>query len=200
MKSSKRITWAITLFIIVMLTGCAGTVVNMQELPEGEVPRGANPGQAQIVFMRPSNLGFAIQSSVFEIINDEPQLIGIVAAKKKVSYQVDPGEHLFMVIGESADFMSANIAADKTYHALVTPRIGAWKARFSLRPVSSEDRGSGKFNEWNTATNWVAKSATSDSWAEKNIASIRKKQEKYFKKWMNKGRENQPRLRADDGI
>ena len=32
--------------------------------------------------------------------NDKPSIVGIVAAKKKVSYEVEPGEHLFMVTGE----------------------------------------------------------------------------------------------------
>ena len=61
-----------------------------------------------IVFLRPSTLGFAVQSSVFNATEDTPDLVGIVAAKAKVAYQLDPGDYLFMVIGESADFMTAN--------------------------------------------------------------------------------------------
>lgn len=81
-------------------------------------------GKSLIVFMRPSSIGYAIQSSVFEVKGDDVHLAGIVAAKKKVAYQVEPGKHLFMVVGESADFMSAELEKDKTYYALVTPRVG----------------------------------------------------------------------------
>ncbi len=200
MKVIKGMSRAISLSLIMLLAGCAGGVVNMQEVPEAEVPLGPNPGQSQIIFMRPSSFGFAIQSSVFEIVDDEPRLVGIVASKKKVSYQVEPGEHLFMVVGESADFMSTDLDPDKTYHALVTPRIGAWKARFSLRPVTLEDRSNGEFDGWNDATKWVVKSAASDTWAAENMSSIKKKQNKYLPKWQNKGSENQPRLQRGDGI
>jgi len=186
--------------IFLSLAGCAGTVVNMQEISDEEANTGPAAGKSRVVFMRPSTLGFAIQSSVFEVVESQPRLVGIVAAKKKVSYEIDPGEHLFMVIGESADFMSAKLDPDKTYHALVTPRIGAWKARFSLRPVTQEELTGAEFNKWSNATSWVAKSADSSAWVADNLTSIKKKQNKYFPKWQEKGEENQPRLHPVDGL
>ena len=119
-----------------LLGGCAGTVKSMREAPvEKSVAMKPEPGKALVVFMRPSGLGFAVQSSVFDVKDNQPSLVGIVAAKAKVAYQAPPGVHLFMVIGESADYMEAELLPDLTYYAQVSPRMGMWKARFSVEPV-----------------------------------------------------------------
>jgi len=111
---------ASTLFIAFVLSGCAGTVKNMQPFQGDPAKLVPEAGKAMVVFMRPSTLGFAVQSSVFRATEGTPDLVGIVAAQAKVAYQVDPGDHLFMVIGESADFMTAQVAAGKTYYAVVS--------------------------------------------------------------------------------
>jgi hypothetical protein len=153
-----------------------------------------------IVFMRPSTLGFAIQSSVFRVTEGTPDVVGIVAAKAKVAYQVDPGEYLFMVIGESADFMSAEVEAGKTYYTLVTPRVGAWKARFSLKPVARPDQDRTQLDGWLRACTWVEKSPATDTWAAENMADIQDKQKRYYKKRMEKDAAERPRLTPEDGI
>lgn len=186
--------------LALLVAGCAGTVKNMQPVPPESIVSAPQEGKSLLVFMRPSGLGFAIQSSVFEIKSDKPSLVGIVAAKTKVSHQLEPGEHLFMVVGESADFMSAELEANKTYYALVTPRMGAWKARFSLKPVHANELATSQFTEWEEACEWVEKTAASDEWASSNMASIQSKQSKYYEKWMNKDVSERPRLLPGDGI
>ena len=187
-----------SLFFALLMSGCAGPVKHMQIVPMDKVVTSPEEGKSMIVFMRPSTLGFAIQSSVFEI-KDNPSLIGIVAAKKMVSYQVEPGEHLFMVVGESADFMSAKLEASKTYYALVTPRMGLWKARFSLKPVHLDELNTPQFNEWLQACEWVEKSPSADIWLSENLADIRSKQEEYYEKWMSKEEVDRPKLLPQDG-
>jgi len=136
------------LLLALLLSGCAGTVKNMRTVPPDRIVTAPEEGKSMVVFMRPSGLGFAIQSSVFEIKGDNPSLVGIVAAKKKVSYQLEPGKHLFMVVGESADFMSAELEVNKAYYALVIPRMGMWKARFSLKPIHADELNSSQFKQW----------------------------------------------------
>lgn len=152
-----------------------------------------------IVFMRPSGIAYAIQSSVFEINDQNPSLAGILAAKKKMAYQLEPGEHLFMVIGESADFMSAKVEANKTYYTLVTPRMGVWKARFSLRPVHQGELNSSELTEWLNSCEWVEKINASDDWANRNMASIQSKYKNYFNKWISKDPSERPNLLPHDG-
>ena len=96
----------------------------MRDIPSDQVPAAMESDRARIVFMRPSGFGFAVQSSIFETVSGEPELIGIVSAKKKVGFNCSPGKHLFMVIGESADFMSANVVGGKTYMQLLPPGCG----------------------------------------------------------------------------
>jgi hypothetical protein len=158
------------------------------------------PGKSLVIFMRPSGMGYAVQSSVFKIVNDTPDLVGIVAAKKQVACEVDPGEHLFMVIGESADFMSADLAPDKTYYAYVTPRMGVWKARFSLAPVTSEERETSTFKDCQSSCQWVELSTESANWASSNVNDIQSKYREYHAKWMSKGESERPKLYPQEGI
>lgn len=187
------------LLIALILPGCAGTVKNMRSVSPEQIVTAPEEGKSMLIFMRPSTLGFGIQSSVFEIQEDSPALVGIVAAKMKVAYQLEPGEHLFMVVGESADFMSAELEANKTYYALVTPRMGAWKARFSLEPIHATQLGSSQFNEWIEACDWVEKSGASENWAHENMVSIQQKQKKYWETWMRKDISRRPKLLPQDG-
>jgi len=183
-----------------LLAGCAGEIKNMQPYtgdPAAIVPPA---DKALIVFLRPSTLGFAVQSSVFHVNDGDLDLAGIVASKMKVAYEVDPGNHLFMVIGESADFMSAEVEAGKTYHALVTPRMGAWKARFSLRPVAKSGEDRDQLDQWLTECEWVEKNAASEAWAQENLASVKAKQAKYYPAWMEKSEADRPKLVPADGL
>lgn len=176
--------------------GCAGPVKNMSAV--ANVSLAAQPNEAVVVFMRPSSYGAGFQSSVFEVAPDQPaRLVGIVAAKKKVAYRTRPGDHMFMAIGESADFMQARLEAGKVYYALVTPRMGWWEARFSLRPVHVADRGS--LAAWQGDTEWVELNADSAQWASDNAADIEEKRAKYLPEWSQKAPLDQPVLRSDDG-
>ncbi len=200
MNIKQSFTPHITLLLLVIfLSGCAGTVNNMRTVPPDRVAAVPEEGKSMVVFMRPSGIGFAIQSSVFEIKGDKPSLVGIVAAKKKVVYQLEPGTHLFMVVGESADFMSAELDSNKTYYALVTPRMGAWKARFSLMPIHADEFNSSQFNKWLEGCEWVEKTPDSEDWASANMASIQSKYKEYYTKWMSKKLSERPKLLPQDG-
>ena len=199
-KSSRNllILWVLLLPAL-LLSGCAGSVKHMRAVPPEQAVAAPSPGKSMVVFMRPSSMAFNIQSSVFEVVGERPRLAGIVASKKQVSYEVEPGERLFMVIGESADFMSADLQPDKTYYALVTPRMGVWKARFSLKPVHAEELQSPRFSEWLAGCAWVEKTPESDQWAEANMPSIQSKQQGSYEKWMQRPEADRPRLMPGDG-
>lgn len=198
-NQNRRWLFLAALLAVIMLSGCAGAVKNMRVVPADQVVTSPVQGKAMVVFMRPATMGYAIQSTVFEVKQDEPELVGIVAAKKKVGYQVEPGKHLFMVVGESADFMSAELDAEKTYYALVTPRMGMWKARFSFKPVSAAELKTPEFNKWYDACEWVEKIPAADTWAADNMPSIKSKQETYYMKWMNRDSAARPMLYPEDG-
>lgn len=122
---------------ILLLAGCAGAESN------GAAARlavmGPPPGRAMIVFLRPALLDNAGPSPVLDITAEPPVLVGIITAGRKLAYVSDPGAHRFMVMGEVADFMDAELRADRIYYARVGPRFGAAQERFSLHPVPAND-------------------------------------------------------------
>ena len=199
MNRVKLLPSVALLTIMLFLGGCAGSVKNMQEVPASSIKTKPSPGKSMVVFMRPSSMAFGIQSSVFEIRGNQPHLVGIVAAKKKVAYEVNPGKHTFMVISESGDFMTANLLANKTYYALVSPRMGAWRARFSLNAVHNNEVNSARFNKWLHECKWVRKTSDSINWANKNNASIQSKFTGNYNKWLSKPANKKPHLSPKDG-
>jgi hypothetical protein len=181
----------------VALGACGGAA---QMIPAGEAPA-LRPGEALIVFMRPSNYGGLVASSVFDVTTAESKFVGIVYPGNKLAHALPAGEHTFMVVGESADFMRATVVAGRTYHALVTPRIGVWKARFSFRPVRQAELGGSEFADWDAATQFVANSAASQNWAVQNAADVNSKRAQYWPEWMSKPPHQQlsQTLNAEDG-
>jgi len=187
------------LAITSLLSGCAGTVVHMRELAADKAPVAPAPGKAAVVFLRPSGVGFAVQSSVFEVKDNQSLLVGIVAAKTKVAYQVEPGKRLFMAIGESADFMTADLLPNRTYYVLVAPRMGLWKARFGLKPVRGEELDSPEIKSSLADCKWVEKTDASENWARGNMASIESKRAEYYPDWVKQPEQERPHLSQGDG-
>ena len=184
------------LLMMLVVSGCAGPISHMREAPASG-PLVPPSGKAVVVFMRPSSLGFAIASSVYELRGDGDRFVGIVPAKRKVSYVADPGSTRFMVVSEAADFMAAELEAGKTYYALVTPRMGMWKARFSLRPVTAADVAEGRLAEWDADCAHIENTPSSQAWAKDNWADIQAKKLEYLQKW--EPRTDKPTLHAGDG-
>jgi hypothetical protein len=106
-------------------------------------------------------------------------------------YDVPPGPRKFMVYSEAADFMDAKLAPGKTYYSVVAPRMGAWKARFSLWPV--KQTSANEFNlqnkdleVWVKNGTLVEKIPEADAWFQKNGAAVRKTQADYTEVWKKK--------------
>ena len=198
MKRQSCFTAMLLVATVWLLSGCAGSSSHMKEVAGDAISIAPSGQEAAVVFMRPSGLGFAINSSVFDIDGDTNTFVGIVSAKKKIVYKTKPGQHMFMVIGESADFMQADLQAGKTYYALVTPRMGAWKARFSLKPVGRNELSSAEFKEWVDGCAYTENTASSFGWAKDNGPSVQAKKREYLPKWHGKSGEDKPYLRAED--
>lgn len=198
---TRHVAIAVFISAAMFLIGCGGSNQYMKPAASGQGdPASFNlgEGEAGIIFMRPSTFGFAISSSVFELNGEDEMFVGIVSAKKKVFYKTSAGEHMFMVIGESADFMKANLMAGKLYYALVTPRMGAMKARFSLRPVTKGELTQGEFKSWDKACELTENTPEAYQWAKKNSGSIKSKRAKYWPVWDGKSDFDKPILREDD--
>jgi hypothetical protein len=173
----------VLLFAFLLLGACAGHSDYMADVPATKATYAPAPNKALVVFMRPSGLGFAIQSSVFDITNGDPAFIAIVPAKKKVAHQVPAGTYRFMVIGESASFLDATLVAGKTYYAVVDPRMGMWKARFAFEPVHEKELGSADLKGWLNDCTWVETTPQALQWSKDNMPSIKEKKSDYLQEW-----------------
>lgn len=186
------------------LAGCGGVKSDhMVRRDRGLTP---GPDEAVVVFLRASGMGGLVQSSVFNVTGEQ-EFIGIVSAGTKVAYKAKPGKHLFMVIGENADFMDAELEGGKTYYVLVAPRTGMFKARFSLLPIHDDAQAkysirSERFQEWLRDTYWVEPGATAQAWYEGARKSIDDRRVVYKRKWNKRSAEDKRELflHARDGV
>ncbi|WP_144428356.1 hypothetical protein ABMY26_32530 [Azospirillum sp. HJ39] len=163
---------------LLLLSACASP--HMRDASEPVAATKPSENSATLVLMRPSMFGGAIQSSVYDITSGKSEFIGIVSAGKKIAYETPAGKHRLMVVGESADFMDADLATDQVYYARIAPRFGMWKARFSLEPVpaSSSDLESDL-----KACTWVENTPASHDWARANMQSVDMKKAEYLADW-----------------
>jgi hypothetical protein len=164
-------------------------------------------GKALVVFLRASGYGAAIASSVYVAPDDSTTFLGVLKYKDKLAVQMEPGQHRFMVIAENADFLDATLDAGKTYYVLISPRMGVWKARFSLFPIhaSSDDEynvQSKDFKEWIERCAWIQMAPAAEAWYAGNKANIEEKKADYLKKWnvMAPADRAELVLKAEDGV
>jgi hypothetical protein len=105
--------------------GCVFRTDLMDYAPKPGVDvQAPHPGSSVVLFFRPGRMAGTVSSSVF----DDLDLVAVLMDYTYAAYQTTPGKHRFMVVGEAADFMDANLAENKVYVAKVTPRIGVWRA------------------------------------------------------------------------
>jgi hypothetical protein len=124
----------VSIFLVVVLTlllgGCAGTSKYMVKSEPAKVA--PPPDKSVVYIMRPSGFGFAINFQIW----DRDRFIGLSQAKSYFAYVCDPGKHLFIGIAENKVAVDADIAPGKSYYIITEPRMGGWKARLAMTPVT----------------------------------------------------------------
>jgi hypothetical protein len=169
--------------------------------PVSTAPTAAT-AESTMVFMRATNFGGAIAASVFDVTDSgAPKFVGIINRGNKLSYRMKPGLNTFMVVSEAADFLQVTAVGGKTYYALVTPRMGVWKARFSFKPVRGDEVDGRQFAAWDRGTRLVTNTPRTLAWARDNAADVADKRDRYWPEWNSKGQSEKDAqsLRAEDG-
>ncbi|NCD34855.1 MAG: hypothetical protein EOL87_15745 [Spartobacteria bacterium] len=119
-------------------------------------------------------------------------MISILEYKEMVAYYCPPGKHDFLVVCENADFMTADLEANRVYYVLVSPHMGLWKTRFSLKPlkkqsdVADPSLDSGNLEKWYKTCSYVQKTEESGKWLTSHGASIESTMAEYLHKWSEK--------------
>ena len=176
------------------LVGCAGS--HMVDVPDSKLRSTPKPTEAMVTFIRPTSMYASFSSSVFDITDGTPKLIGILARWKKIGYPVKPGKYRFMVAarGRAAGFISADLARGKSYYVRVTPSF--WAGEFSLEPYRRAELDTSSFSDDFKNATWVAKTPDAEKWAVNNATSIREKLSR-LPEWLQKA--DRQSLRPEDG-
>ncbi len=127
---THRWTVGIVCILVLGLGGCAGSSTYMVKADPSTV--GPPPDKAMVYILRPSGMGFAINFQIW----DRDQFIGLSQAKSYFAHLCTPGKHLFIGIAENKVAVEADLAPGMSYYILTAPRIGGWKARISMEPVT----------------------------------------------------------------
>ena len=147
------------------------------------------------MFVRPQLLGGAVQATVY----DNDHYIGAISEKNNLPYQAKAGKHFFMVVGENADFLSANLRANKTYYVEIVSRPGILKTRFSFRPYNRQFPLA-DIKKWIADTKQVKLNENGLAWFAAHKDSVMAKKAEYIPKWNNRPKYKQKFLYADSGV
>jgi len=173
---------------------------------QGVISQG--PGNSHALALAAGHFRWFFISQVFNADQLE-QLPGFgFLAFCRIFYFIHGDDHVFqsrqvrqqvMQLENEADFMTADLAPNKIYYALVEPRMGVWKARFSFDPVHEEKVTTSDLTDWMEDCRWVEKTAESLDWAQENMPSIQAKLDKYYPVWLQKEQSKKQHLFPIDG-
>ena len=174
-----------------------GDLVTYAEKEGMDVPT-PGPDESVVVLVRPYSMP-PTAATVYER-KDDGSLTLITASYPTtyVVHKVVPGKHVFAVVSEAADFIEVDAAGGKIYPIVVTPRMGAWKARFSLLSGCPGSDSWEKMKKWLEGSYSVTPNEAAPLWFEKNRASVMKKVDAYWPKWI--GKSDRPVVKAEDGV
>lgn len=126
---TTKLFFVVILSFSLMLISCAGT---SQYMKPSETLLTPTKDKALVRFMRPSGFGYKINFNIW----DGDSVIGNSVAKSQFDYLASPGKHLFVAVSENVVFIEAEVEAGKTYYVLTQVKMGMWKARVGLIPVT----------------------------------------------------------------
>ena len=92
-------------------------------------------GKGQVVFYRPSSMGFAIKCTVRE----NGAMVGRVGAKRYYAIEVEPGTHNFTAKTEKTDTVAVQVEPDETSYVKCGISMGVMVGRPNLSPGTEED-------------------------------------------------------------
>jgi len=191
----KYLKVIIGILFTIELYGCASPAPKMNLSVPIETKVIQKEDKALVYFIRPELLGFKVHAAIY----DGDTFVGFVPYKQKLPYEAEPGEHRFMVVSEAVDFMKADLLAGKTYYIQVMPRMGMWRARFSLAPITKDQLGTEKVKKWISEARLIKNNDLAYKWADDNHDSVLTKKSAYLKKWLEKDENDRPFLKPSDG-
>lgn len=159
------------LLLVLLVAGLQGCNSDLMVKPASNVVPAPKPDKATIVFMRSSFVAGAIGVEMFEIENGKLEFIGSLPNGSKIAHQTNPGKKVYMAYGQAADFMIANVDANKTFYSIVRPNWGT--GGFAPTPVrksgpSDYNMGIAEFKQWRDGTDLLEVGPKAKAWFAEN--------------------------------
>ena len=186
----------LALFVAAVLacgSGCARRSTLADYVPWEQIGT-PPPDRAVVIFLRPAFFGYLISAAVYQ----DDQFLGIVMRNTYVMQSTTPGRHMYMVVSEAADFMSADLEGGKIYFVTVVPRTGWGRARFSFEPVTPSSPSWAELDGWLRDSQRAILNEDGRQWARDNQESVLGKKADYLPEWQEKA--DQPHLQPQDGV
>jgi hypothetical protein len=162
----KKYLGAISIVLIFLMAGCTGS---SKYMAKATPITGPSADKALVYFMRPSGLGFAINFQIW----DGDKFIGLSQAKSYFGYQCNPGQHLFIGVAENKRGVEADLEAGKSYYIITQVKMGGWRARMALIPVTQDSEFWNTVETYKQSLNFVeAKEDMLATWEAKEKAKI----------------------------
>ncbi|WP_444912176.1 hypothetical protein [Microbulbifer sp. PAAF003] len=190
----------VVLALIFGLAGCVQQYVFNHE-SSSQIVEEPQSDKAQIIFLRPSAGVFAgLNALVFDITDDNDQIVGVASARSKFLINVDPGTYTFMATeGIKGHVMQATVEPGQRYYIVVRPIYGQG---FQLRPMKNNIDGefsleSSELQLWLSKTLIVDKSSGADDWHASYEEKVQKVKEKAYEVWAEKSDDQRQLLTID---
>ena len=164
------------------VAGCASRGM----MAKDENPTTPTPDRAVITLMYPRQPTDFVSVSVYDVTEPQTKFIGILENGSKIAYPVPAGKYTFMIVANSTDFLDAQVAAGKTYYAVVEqtqPHAAGLMFRYAFRAVRAAEIDSADFREINRWTPFRAKTAKADAWYGTTESSVRNRREANLPIW-----------------
>ncbi len=192
----------------VVLVGCASGPPPAPLSQESNAPLAAPPAdQAQILFVDPANaIQGAVPAFLFELNGSDRRLLAVMGPHSKSVQLVAPGHHVFASngAGAAAHIMEADVVAGKRYYVLLRFLYARGMQLRPIRPAGPSEFAatSKEFADWNSSTDFVAKTPAADAFAEKLSAAFAKEQAGGLAEWNKKlpAQRAELTLNPDDAI
>jgi hypothetical protein len=148
-----RLGFSIAVLFALLTSGCAATSPNMHRLAEPDAMTSV-PDFATVVFIRHSNLGYAISAKILEEHGD---YVGDSLAKSAFLRRFAPGPHVFTIWAkEYTEALWADLAPGRTYYVEVAPTFGAISVHPHLIAVKPDTDAWKEVSGWLSRCDWYA--------------------------------------------
>jgi len=122
--------------LVLLMAACSGPSYMINKDDKVDIrPVKPLPGKAGLVVARTSTLGYAIEFDTFL----DQKMIGVTKGRGYfIKKDVEPGLHYFISRAETHEAGKILFEPDTMYYIHQSPRMGWWRARITLAPVTPE--------------------------------------------------------------